>query len=371
MGFKHLGIHGGRKFVVARSHQSRSTLAGACPALLMLILLGGCSRDRIPMLNPVGAVGEAEAELFYLSVGVMSAIIVPVILVTLWFAWRYRASSRNDAYDPKFSDSSAISKVTLLVPVLTIAVLGALNWVYTHRLDPYRPMPGNDAPYEIQVISLDYKWLFIYPEEGVATINELVAPTGRAVTLRMTSDPMMTAIFIPGLISQIYTMPGMETRANFLAEKPVARQGANAMYSGPGFEYQRFTARVVPPDEFQGWVQALKRGRGGSAKQAALLDWATFETLTPQSTDNPVTYYASVEPDLFAKAVRKYMPHYTMKPLPDRAQFDQGMQSASASAGTHDAPAMTAHAADRAHAPAPGAAGAEPVAETTATEGER
>ena len=228
-------------------------------------------------------------------------------------------------------------------------MLGALTWVYTHRLDPYRPMPGNGRPYEIQAISLDYKWLFIYPEEGVATINELVAPTGRPVTLRMTSDPMMTSIFIPGLISQIYTMPGMETRANFMAHSPAVRQGANAMYSGPGFEYQRFKTRLVSPEEYSAWIAAVKQGRAGSEKNVALLDWAVFNTLLPQSTVNPVTHYASVEPDLFQRAIRKYMPHYQLKPLPDRAEFDQGMLSGG-DAATTTGMSPQGHGSDPSHA---------------------
>lgn len=292
-------------------------------AALTGLLMAGCS--RMPMLNPIGTVGEDETRLFYLAVGVMLMIIVPVIVLTLWFAWRYRASSKKDDYDPSFTNSSVIGQVTLFIPLLTIAALGTLTWIYTHRLDPYRPMPGKGTPYEIQAISLDYKWLFIYPEEGIATINELVAPTGRPVTLRMTSDPMMTSIFIPGLVSQIYTMPGMETRANFMVHSPTVRQGANGMYSGPGFEYQRFKTRLVSPEDFQGWIALVKQGKGDSEKHGAMLDWAEFNALLPQSTVNPVTYFANVEPDLFTRAVRKYMPHYQMKPLPDRAEFDQGI----------------------------------------------
>lgn len=343
MSFQHPGTAGGRKAATRSSHPAASLLARGCTAALMALVLGACARDRLPMLDPVGSVGEAETGLFYISVGVMLLIIVPVILITLWFAWRYRASSSKDAYDPTFTNSPIISKVTIFIPLVTIAILGTISWIYTHRLDPYRPMPGAGTPYEIQAISLDYKWLFIYPEEGVATINELVAPTGRPVTLRLTSDPMMTAIFIPGLISQIYAMPGMETRANFLARKPGVRQGANAMYSGPGFEYQRFKTRLVTPDEFQGWVASVKQGQASGGKNVGALDWAGFQALLPQTTHNPVTYYASVEPDLFARDVRKYMPHYQMKPLPDRTQFDQGLLSAPTDAG------HAAHAAAPAH----------------------
>ena len=322
----------GRRSAMPKAARRMRRPVRSCLASAALLLLAGCSTQRMPILNPTGSVGEAEARLFYLAVGVMLLIIVPVMLGTLWLAWHYRASSRKHDYDPEFDDSPVINKVTLFVPLFTIAILGSLTWVYTHRLDPYRPMPGDQRPYEIQAISFDYKWAFIYPEEGIATLNELVAPVGRPVTLRMTSDPMMTSIFIPGLISQIYAMPGMETRANFMAEQTAVKQGANAMYSGPGFEYQRFKTRLVTPEEFSAWVASVKQGRSEGAKPLPMFDWAQYQALLPQSTDTPVTHYARIDPEIFSKSVRKYMPHYRLQPLPDRVQFDAGMQSAPAGA---------------------------------------
>ncbi|MFV0643529.1 MAG: COX aromatic rich motif-containing protein [Sphingomonadaceae bacterium] len=292
-------------------------------------MLGACSTNDIPLLNPVGDVGADEARLFYISVTIMAAIIIPVILLTFYFAWRYRASGKDKGYDPAFDHSPVIDGVTLFIPLLTIAVLGGLTWIYTHRLDPYKPRGPDLAPYEIQAISLDYKWLFIYPEEGVATVNDLVAPTGRPVTLRLTSDPMMTSIFIPGLISQIYAMPGMETRANFLADRQAILQGSNAMYSGPGFEHQRFKARMVAPEDFESWVYQVKSGAGsgsgGANRHEAVLDKARLAALVKRSENNPVTWFAAVEPGLFEGSVQKYMPHYSMKPLPSRSQYDGKM----------------------------------------------
>ncbi len=287
-------------------------------------MLAGCGKDSMPILNPVGEVARDEASVFYMSVIVMLVIIVPVMIGTLWIAWRYRASSNHDDFDPEFDDSPIIHQVTLFVPLFTIGILSAITWVYTHKLDPYRPLEGDKPPYEIQAVSLDYKWLFIYPEEGIATVNELVAPTNRPVTLRLTADPMMTSIFIPGLISQIYTMPGMETKANFLADKEAVLQGANAMYSGPGFEYQRFKTRLINPDRFENWVGAVKQGSSDAPSQAQMLDKSVYLTLTPQSTDNPVTHYSAIEPGLFTHIVRKYMPGYVMNPLPTKEQYDSG-----------------------------------------------
>ena len=313
-----------------------------------LLLLAGCDKSRMPMLNPVGSVGEGEAELFYISVGIMLAIIVPIMIALLWFAWRYRASGPDDGYDPSFDDSPIIHQVTLFVPLFTIAVLGGLTWIYTHKLDPYRPIASAQPVYEIQAVSLDYKWLFIYPQAGVATINELVAPTGRAVTIRITSDPMMTALFIPGLISQIYAMPGMETRANFLADRQAVLQGSNVMYSGPGFETQRFKAKLVAPQDFNAWLAQVKDAQGSEAKHEPTLDQGRYDALTKISTNDPVIYFASVQPDLFVRAVRKYMPHYEPKPLPNQAEYDaetggaRGAGHVGAGAG-QPAPARASH----------------------------
>ncbi len=295
--------------------------------LLLPLLLSSCSKANMPMLNPVGEVAESEYELLVISTLIMACIIVPVIIGTLWIAWRYRASRDASDYDPEFEESKPINMLTLFVPLLTILALGTVTWIYTHRLDPYRPLVGDEKPYEIQAVSLDYKWLFIYPEEGVATVNQLVAPTERAVTIRITSDPMMTSIFIPAIISQIYAMPGMETRANFMAPEPTVLQGANAMYSGPGFSKQRFLMHLLTPEEFQAWANNVGSASNviGDAEvtQEARLDFERYEQLVERTEGYPITYFSSAEPELFSRIVQKYMPHYTMKPLKTTEEYDK------------------------------------------------
>ena len=245
---------------------SRNT-ARAIGLALLLPALAACSRANMPMLNPVGDVTETILELLTISTVVMLAIVVPVIAGALWIAWRYRDRPDHAGYDPKFDHSPVIDKVTFYVPLLTIAVLGSLTWIYTHKLDPYKVRPGGDTstPYEIFAVALDYKWLFIYPSAGVATVNELVAPIDRPVTIRITSDPMMTSLFIPSLVSQIYAMPGMETRANFMAPVAAELDGANAMYSGPEFYRQRFKTRLVAQPAFDEWLAKV----GGKAPEGA------------------------------------------------------------------------------------------------------
>ncbi|MEZ5897117.1 MAG: COX aromatic rich motif-containing protein [Parvularculaceae bacterium] len=276
------------------------------------------------MLNPIGSVGKAELDLLIISTVIMGAIVVPLIIATLYFAWRYRASN-SAHYDPEFDDSAIIDRVTHFIPILTVAVIGALTWSYTHKLDPYAPV-GDGQPYEIQAISLDYKWLFIYPEEGFATVNELVAPIGRPVTLRLTADPMMTSIFIPGLISQIYTMPGMETRSNFNVDTTAVRDGRNAMYSGPYFHFQHFKTRLVSPADFQTWISEFSTHKtlpeGGEIAHEQKLDMGRYRTLAERNDEYyPVTFFHEVEPNLFQSVVQQFMPAYQMTPLPTLVEY--------------------------------------------------
>lgn len=301
---------------------SRKFLSAA--AMLAFGFVSGCSVEKMPMLNPVGHVAKSEYDLLVFSTIIMAAIIVPVIIATLAIAWRYRASAKRADYDPEFDESRAIDLVTIFVPLLTIVTLGSLNWIYTHRLDPYRPLGGDETPYEIQAVSLDYKWLFIYPNEGFATVNEMVAPAGRPVTIRITSDPMMTSLFIPGLISQIYAMPGMETRANFLAAEPAALDGANAMYSGPGFSYQRFKTILMNERDFANWVSNFETEDAGeeAVRREPELDFERYRDLAQLSEGYPRTYFESVDPELFAEVVRQYSPHYSMSALQTTAQYD-------------------------------------------------
>lgn len=275
------------------------------------------------MLSPASDVTATEYELLKISTLIMTLIGAPIILGIVWIVLRFRDRKGHAGYDPSFDESPLISNVTFYVPLLTIVTLGALTWIYTHRLDPYRPRPDPASlpPYEIQAVSLDYKWLFIHPEAGVASVNELVAPAGRSVTIRLTSDPMMTSIFMPALVSQIYAMTGMETRANFMAPQPGEYDGANAMYSGPEFYKQRFKVRLLAKDDFAAWVRSVAGGQapGTDIKRETTLDFARYLKLAERTPGYPVTAFARVEPRLFEKIVRQFSPAYRMNPLPSAA----------------------------------------------------
>jgi cytochrome o ubiquinol oxidase subunit II len=293
----------------------RAGLAGArrIAILGLALALGGCAVERMPMLNPIGSVARKQAELLLLATGVMLLIVIPVILATLWVVWRYRETARAADYDPEFDRSRALGAIVLFAPLITVAVLGSITWFSTHELDPYRPIASNEKLFEVQAVGLDYKWLFIYPEQGIATVNELVVPTGRPVAVRMTSDPMTTALFLPGLTSQIYAMPGMETRVNFLADRTAELKGANANYSGEGFSNQHFRARLVMQADFEKWTADVRSA-------SKLLDKAEYDALARRTEGYfPVTRYGTVSDGIFIAAIRKFSPGGRLKPLPTQA----------------------------------------------------
>lgn len=307
----------------------KASLRALYPALTLFltVFLSGCIKLDMPILNPVGQVGEQEKNLLIATLIIMALIVIPVILLTLWMAWRYRAGS-GATYDPDFDHSKVIEGITIFVPLITITVLGWATWSYTHSLDPYRPLGGDTRPYEIDAVSLDHKWLFIYPEEGIATVNQLAAPTGRPVTIRLTSDPMMTSIFVPGLLSQIYAMPGMETRANFMADKTAVMDGTNAMFSGPGFSRQRFKTHLLEPQNFAVWVSDVRAGStpadAPDAVAEPMLDMARYKELVKRTASEPIMYFANIEDNMFEKIVQIYTPHYRANPLPTETEFRTG-----------------------------------------------
>ncbi|UJB18743.1 MULTISPECIES: ubiquinol oxidase subunit II [Lysobacter] len=271
---------------------------------LGILSLTGCAISRMPILNPVGPVAGKQTELLLIATVTMLLIVVPIILATLWVVWRYRASAKSVDYDPEFTSSRTLGAVVLFVPLITVAVIGAITWFSTHDLDPYKPIAGKQAPLEIQAVGLDFKWLFIYPEQGIATVNDLVVPVDRPVTIRLSSDPMMTSLFVPGLITQIYAMPGMETRTNFLADRTIELQGRNGNYSGLGFSHQHFKTRVLTSEDFEHWLRKVDASPN-------MLDRAAYDALVKPTDGYPVTAYRSAQPGLFVDIIKKYSPAHT------------------------------------------------------------
>lgn len=267
------------------------------------LILGGCD---LVVMNPSGDVARQQADLILWSTFLMLLIIVPVMALTVLFAFKYRASNRDAEYEPDWDHSTRIELVIWSAPLLIIIALGALTWLATHKLDPYRPLdriaPGkpiaaDEKPLEIQVVSLDWKWLFIYPEQGVATVNELVLPADRQVRFRMTSSTVMNTFYVPAMAGMVYTMPGMETKLHAVMNKVGTFEGISANYSGAGFSDMRFPTITTDQAGFDQWVQQAK---GASAR----LDSARYLELEKPSEKVPAMRFGAVDAGLFDRVVQ-------------------------------------------------------------------
>jgi cytochrome o ubiquinol oxidase subunit II len=252
-------------------------------------LLGGC---HYALLDPEGPIGADEKSLMILSTALMLIVVVPVIVMTLVFAWHYRASNSRATFAPDWAHSSRIELVVWLVPCVIIAILGTVTWTSTHRLDPNREIAASVKPIEVEVVSLDWKWLFIYPDLNIASVNELAFPVGTPVHFRITSSSVMNSFFIPQLGSQIYTMTGMETQLNLLASAAGDYRGISANFSGDGFSDMSFDARAMSQDDFDNWVKAVRAAKGDLTMDA-------YRQLAQPSERAPVSHYGDVEPTVF------------------------------------------------------------------------
>nr|WP_315240991.1 ubiquinol oxidase subunit II [uncultured Albidiferax sp.] len=263
-----------------------------------IVLLAGCNTV---LMNPSGDVAMQQRDLIIVSTVLMLLIIVPVIALTLLFAWRYRKSNTEATYDPEWHHSTQLELVIWAAPLLIIIALGAITWISTHTLDPYRPLQRIDAnrdvipgtaPLVVEVVALDWKWLFIYPEQGIATVNELVAPVDRPIAFKITASSIMNSFFVPALAGQIYAMPGMETKLHAVINKEGEYEGFSANYSGAGFSGMRFKFLGMSTEKFDAWAKATKSGGGELGRES-------YIQLAQPSERDPVRRYATVAPDLY------------------------------------------------------------------------
>ena len=251
--------------------------------------LTGCARS---LLDPVGPVGRDDATILIDATLIMLAIIVPTILLAFWMAWRYRASNTKAEYLPYWSYSGRIEAIVWSIPILTIMFIGGVIWIGSYKLDPFRPLPSKTPPLEVQVVSLDWKWLFIYPQQGIATVNQLVIPAGTPVRFSITSASVFNVFFIPRLGSMIYAMPGMVSQLNLQADRPVVLFGQSSHFSGDGFSDMQFPVKSVAPAEFAAWADGVRRG-------GPVLDGPAYAALSRQSQAVAASTYRAVDPQLF------------------------------------------------------------------------
>lgn len=260
------------------------------------VLLAGCN---LVVFNPKGDVARDERDLIILATGLMLLVVIPVIVMTFLFAYRYRATNKKARYSPRWASSHKIEAVVWGVPFLIICVLGWVTWETTHALDPYRPLDSDVPHLNVQVVATDWKWLFIYPDLGIASVNELAIPVNTPVSFTVTSDAAMTSFFIPALGGQIYAMAGMQTKLHLIANETGQYRGIAANYNGHGFSDMHFSTLALSGADYEAWVNKVKAAPGQ-------LDQASYAELAKPSVAHKITYYSAVQERLFLDIVDKY-----------------------------------------------------------------
>jgi cytochrome o ubiquinol oxidase subunit II len=277
---------------------SISARASRRAAILAPIVLTACEPA---VLDPQGLVGIAEKTILIDSMAIMLAIVVPTIAATFAFAWWFRASNTRARQLPDWKYSGRIELIVWSIPLLVIMLLGGVAWIGSHDLDPAKPLASDTPPLEIQGVSLDWKWLFVYPSQGVASVNQLVVPAGVPIHFSLSSASVMNAFFVAQLGSMIYTMNGMTTQLNLQADSPGTFRGISSHYSGDGFSDMHFDVRAVAADQFDAWVEATRN-------TGPTLDAESYAALTKQSMNNTPFTFRAVDAGLFHEIVTQKLP---------------------------------------------------------------
>jgi cytochrome o ubiquinol oxidase subunit II len=257
--------------------------------LIGVVTLGGCTEG---VLDPKGPISFAERQILFNATGIMLAIVIPTMLATLGVAFRFRASNTRARYQPDFKYSGRIELLVWSIPLMTVLLVGTVAWISAYDLDPPKPIASSATPIKVQVVSLDWKWLFIYPEQGAASVNRLTIPVGTPVSFELTSSGVMNSFFVPQLAGQIYTMAGMVTHLNLQADHSGTYRGMSANFSGEGFADMHFNVDAVPPEKFADWI-ASTRSAG------PVLDTQAYADLVKPTKAVAPFSYRSVSPGLF------------------------------------------------------------------------
>ncbi len=268
------------------------------------LVLSGCNWV---VMSPSGDIASQQADLIVWATILMLIIVIPVIALTFFFAWRYRASNTKATYKPDWDHSTHLELIIWAAPLAIIIALGAMTWVSTHQLDPYRPLsridegkpiPEGVDPLEVEVVAMDWKWLFFYPEYDIAVVNELAAPLDRPIKFKITATTMMNSFYIPALAGQIYAMGGMETKLHAVINEAGVFDGFSANYSGAGFNGMRFKFHGMQEADFDAWRAKVKR-------EGEPLSRAVYTALAEPSEYEPVRYYSEVMPGLYDKILNR------------------------------------------------------------------
>jgi cytochrome o ubiquinol oxidase subunit II len=258
------------------------------------------SNHSIAVLDPKGMIGEKERDLIITASLLMLIVVIPVFIFALVFAWKYRASNEKARHEPDWEHNYIAEYCWWGVPIIIIAILAVITWKSSHELNPFRPIVTDKKPLTIQVVALDWKWLFIYPEQSIATVNFVQFPEQTPINFEITSDAPMNSFWIPQLGGQIYAMPAMRSKLHLIANEPGTFRGCSANISGKGFAGMKFTAKSSSQEDFNQWVQSVKQ-------PAKVLNLDEYNQLLKPSEYNPVVYYVLGQAGLFDQILMKYM----------------------------------------------------------------
>jgi cytochrome o ubiquinol oxidase subunit 2 len=280
-------------------------------------LVSSCNRGT---LDPVGPIGAAEKQILINSTAIMLAIVVPTMIATIAFAWWFRRGNKKATYRPDWEYSGALEMVVWAIPALTVILLGGIAWIGSHDLEPSKPLASKVQPLNVEVVSLDWKWLFIYPDQGIATVNQLVVPAGTPVSFRLTSATVWNVFFVPQMGTMIYTMPRMTTRLNLLADRQGVYDGQSSHFSGDGFSGMTFKVHAIPPQQFAAWAQ-------GARGQGLTLDGGTYAQLSKPSSYVKPAIYGNVMTGLFDAIATGRAPSQLAQQVPPAADLGPGSRS--------------------------------------------
>lgn len=266
----------------------------------VFILTNYLANVNIPILQPAGEIGQKQLGLIQFALALSLIVVIPVFVMTFMIVWKYRESNKNAQYSPNWDSNKLLEVIWWGIPAALIFIIGSVIRTSTYALDPYKPINSSQKPLHVQVVAMNWKWLFVYPEQGIASVNYLEIPNNTPVKFQITSDGPMNSFWIPQLGGQIYAMPGMETQLSLISDKTGSYRGSSANLSGNGFAGMKFTARSVTNQDFQNWI-SLTKGTGSN------LNLTTYDYLSKPSKNNKVEYYSSVERGIFDHVLMKYM----------------------------------------------------------------
>lgn len=284
----------------------RVILGSLCLLALAVLGFGLLMQGReIAVLNPQGIIAAQQKDLMIFTLLLSVIVVVPVFTMLGLFAWKYRATNTSATYTPDAEGNKWLEMLWWGIPILIIGVLSVVTWVSTHQLDPQKTIASNEKPLTVQVVALQWKWLFLYPEQGVASVNEVHMPVGVPVNFQITADGPMSAFWVPNLGTQVYAMSGMSSRLSLQADNAGRYRGSNTNINGKGYAGMTFTAVAVSKDEFTKWAAATA---GKSDKRGDHLDWTRYQQIAKPGKNSPVAYYHLHDADLYSKVIQKFMP---------------------------------------------------------------